>query len=56
MDAGDDITQLLGRADGGDRAAWQSLIGLVYPDLKRLARGALGGRDGRTLNTTAQVH
>lgn len=56
MDAGDDITQLLGRADGGDRAAWQSLIGLVYPDLKRLARGALGGRDGRTLNTTALVH
>lgn len=56
MDAEADITQLLDRAGGGDRAAWDRLVELVYPDLKRLARGALGGHDGRTLNTTALVH
>lgn len=56
MEAGNDITQLLGRADRGDRAAWESLIELIYPDLKRLAHGAMGGRDNRTLNTTALVH
>jgi len=56
VDAAADITQLLDRAGGGDRVAWDQLVELVYPDLKRLARGALGGRDGRTLNTTALVH
>lgn len=56
MDAQADITLLLDRASGGDRLAWDRLVELVYPDLKRLARGALGGHDGRTLNTTALVH
>jgi len=56
MSATADITQLLGLADQGDRQAWERLVELVYPDLKRLAHGALGGGDGRTLNTTALVH
>ncbi len=55
MQTDDAITQLLDRAGGGDRAAWDRLVQLVYPDLKRLARGSLGG--GRhTLDTTALVH
>ena len=56
MDAGSDITQLLDRAGGGDARAWDALVALVYPDLKRLARGALSGNDKHTLNTTALVH
>ena len=51
-----DITQLLDRAGSGDRLAWDRLVHLVYPDLKRLARGSLGGGRGNTLDTTALVH
>ena len=51
-----DITQLLDRAGSGDRLAWDRLVHLVYPDLKRLARGSLGGGHGNTLDTTALVH
>jgi RNA polymerase sigma factor (TIGR02999 family) len=56
MDGTADITQLLDRAGGGDADAWDALVQLVYPDLKRLARGALAGNDKHTLNTTALVH
>lgn len=57
MNAAVDITQLLDRAGGGDRSAWDRLVELVYPDLKRLARSSLSGSGGpRTLNTTALVH
>lgn len=56
MNAATDITQLLDLAGDGDRAAWDRLVHLVYPDLKRLARGALSGRGAQTLNTTALVH
>ncbi len=52
----EDITQLLERAGSGDSDAWERLVELVYPDLKRLARGALRGGDRRTLDTTALVH
>jgi RNA polymerase sigma factor (TIGR02999 family) len=52
----DPVTQLLQRADAGDRDAWARLVELVYPDLKRLARGSLSGRRAQTLNTTALVH
>jgi RNA polymerase sigma factor (TIGR02999 family) len=56
MDATADITQLLDRAGAGDAGAWDALVQLVYPDLKRLARGALACNDKHTLNTTALVH
>jgi RNA polymerase sigma factor (TIGR02999 family) len=51
-----DITQLLDRAGGGDRRAWDQLVELVYPDLKRLARSSRGSDGAHTLNTTALVH
>ena len=51
---GGDITRLLHAAGAGDRAAWGRLVDLVYPELKRLARGARAR--GQTLGTTALVH
>jgi RNA polymerase sigma factor (TIGR02999 family) len=56
MTAPDDITQLLDLAGDGDRHAWDRLVHLVYPDLKRLARSSLSGHGAQTLNTTALVH
>lgn len=56
MDASADITVLLDRAADGDRRAWDELVELVYPDLKRLARSSRGGDAPGTLNTTALVH
>jgi RNA polymerase sigma factor (TIGR02999 family) len=56
MDPSADITQLLDRAGGGDRKAWDRLVELVYPDLKRLARSSRSGGRMETLNTTALVH
>lgn len=56
MDPAADITILLDRAGGGDRRAWDQLVELVYPDLKRLARSSRGGDAAQTLNTTALVH
>ncbi len=56
MDEIQGITQLLDRAGEGDRGAWDRLVQLVYPDLKRLARSSLSARPGQTLNTTALVH
>jgi RNA polymerase sigma factor (TIGR02999 family) len=51
-----DITQLLDLAGSGDPNAWGRLVSLVYPDLKRLARGSISARGPQTLNTTALVH
>lgn len=51
-----DITLLLDRAGAGDPDAWDRLVQLVYPDLKRLARSSLSGQRAHTLNTTALVH
>jgi RNA polymerase sigma factor (TIGR02999 family) len=57
MQPAPDITHLLDRAGSGDRDAWDRLVQLVYPDLKRLARSSLSGQAaGHTLNTTALVH
>lgn len=53
---GADITRLLDLAGGGDREAWNRLVELVYPDLKRLARNAFTERNSHTLDTTALVH
>ena len=52
----DGIDILLERARGGDEAAWRRLVDLVYPDLKRLARGARAQPRDATLGTTALVH
>jgi RNA polymerase sigma factor (TIGR02999 family) len=51
------VTQLLGAWRGGDRAALDALVPLVYGELHRLARSAFRGeRPGHTLQTTALVH
>lgn len=51
-----DITQLLDHAGRGDREAWQRLVVLVYPELKRLAHRSLSAQPYATLNTTGLVH
>ncbi len=53
----DNITCLLARASGGDRAALEELVPLVYADLRRIAgRQLRGERAGHTLQATALVH
>ena len=51
------ITLLLQRAAGGDRAALDAVYASLYPDLKRLARARLRqqGR-GESVSTTLLVH
>jgi RNA polymerase sigma factor (TIGR02999 family) len=57
MKSSSNVTQLLGAWRGGDSAALDSLIPIVYRELHRLAHGALRGeRSGHTLQTTALVH
>jgi RNA polymerase sigma factor (TIGR02999 family) len=52
-----DVTRLLERARGGDRAAVDALIEAVYDELRRLARAHLRReRSGHTLSATALVH
>ena len=52
-----EITQLLARVSTGDEAARASLYSLVYPDLRRLARSRLRGREPITLlDTTSLLH
>lgn len=51
-----EVTQLLERARGGDAAAWDEVVALVYDDLKRIARGVLGGRGSATFDATGLVH
>ena len=50
------VTQLLVAWSGGDRAAIEPLMALVYDELKRLARWHLGPERGHTLQPTALVH
>ncbi|MGB0133397.1 ECF-type sigma factor [Dokdonella sp.] len=50
------VTQLLHDAESGSHEAWDQLVFLVYPDLKRLARRSLSGGGQMTINTTALVH
>ena len=48
---------LLAEAEGGDRAAFNRLVEVVYPELKRLAHYQLAKeRSNHTLSTTAIVH
>ena len=51
------ITDLLSRWSGGDNAAREQLIPLVYDELRRIARHCLAGQaPGHTLQSTALVH
>ncbi|MGC1450286.1 MAG: sigma-70 family RNA polymerase sigma factor [Candidatus Sulfotelmatobacter sp.] len=51
------VTELLGRWRSGDRDALDSLIPLVYVELRRLAQHYLSKeRPGHTLQSTALVH
>jgi RNA polymerase sigma factor (TIGR02999 family) len=52
-----DVTQLLERVSGGDRAAVDALVEAVYGELRRLAGSHLRReRGGHTLSATALVH
>ncbi len=52
-----EITQLLFASRGGDADAMESLLGMVYADLRRLAGRQLRGERGeQTLSATALVH
>jgi RNA polymerase sigma factor (TIGR02999 family) len=50
------ITELLERAGGGDRAAWESAFGHIYAELKVIARKMLGFGGQNTLSPTGLVH
>ena len=57
MGSGDDITRLLVRWKAGDEEALQSLMPLVYAELRKLARSYLRReRTDHTLQATALVH
>ena len=52
-----EVTLLLAAVRGGDRAAEDRLLALVYPDLKRVAHRQLRGKGrAETLQTTALVN
>jgi RNA polymerase sigma factor (TIGR02999 family) len=52
-----DVTRLLAEWAGGDEAALDRLMPLVYQELRRIADRALGReRQGHTLQATALVH
>lgn len=51
-----EITELLERARGGDAAAWDQVVALIYDDLRRIARGVLRGPGSATLDATGLVH
>ena len=50
------VTELLVRWSGGDAAAREKLVPLVYDELRRMARHCLAGHEGNTLQSTALVH
>src|SRR5690606_26313845 len=51
-----EITQLVRQWSGGDAAAFDQLIELVYDDLRRIAHHHLAAARGGTVDTTALVH
>lgn len=56
-DSQGEVTRLLQAAVGGDEAALDRLVPLVYEDLRRLAHRQLGREgEGHTLQTTALIH
>ena len=57
MDDRGEVTVLLGRIADGDEEAMDSLLPLVYDQLKAVAQRQLAGEaPGHTLNATAVVH
>ena len=57
MSARGDVTSLLSAWRGGDRAALEKLIPIVYDDLRRVAARCMRSQNpGHTLQTTALVH
>jgi len=51
------ITELIVRAQGGEREAFDALFQALYPELKRLARSRLAGHQrGTMLETSALLH
>lgn len=51
------VTEILRRAQGGDRAALDQLFALLYGELREIARGRLRGRPpDATLRTTALIN
>jgi RNA polymerase sigma factor (TIGR02999 family) len=55
--AGGEITQLLQRWNAGDKDAFESLVAVVYHEMKTIARSLLRNeRPGHTLDTHALVH
>ncbi len=57
MDETGTVTEILRRAEGGDREALDRLFALLYEELREIARGRLRGRSGRaTLQTTALIN
>jgi RNA polymerase sigma factor (TIGR02999 family) len=50
------VTELLLRWSGGDPAAREELVPLVYDELRRIARNCLAGNADHTLQSTALVH
>jgi len=49
-----EITELIGRARGGDREASERVFALLYEELRRLAAGQLRGE--QAMRTTSLVH
>ena len=49
-----EITELIGRARGGEQAASERVFALLYDDLRRLAAGQLRGE--QMMRTTSLVH
>ena len=47
-----DVTDLLRRARGADRAAIDELVELIYPELHRMAQARLAANDTITLLDT----
>jgi RNA polymerase sigma-70 factor (ECF subfamily) len=53
----EEVTILLKRLGGGDKAALDEIIPLVYAELRRIAQGYLGREaPGNTLQPTALIH
>jgi len=52
-----EITQLLTKWNRGDKTALEELVPLVYPELRRLARGHMSRENsGHTLQTSALIN
>jgi RNA polymerase sigma factor (TIGR02999 family) len=54
-DSSESITQLLVAAQAGEQAAWETIYGLVYRDLYRIARGQLRRRKEGRMSATSLI-